>query len=321
MTRKSGPNYPIRTARGPGDAAGLVGEESPGSTEGRCRVTPGDRHSFGEGVQGQCHRSRLPVFRRVKAKGCGKSAPRGQERDRHGKPHREQRPNRGGHKAFCLVARCWLLEGGVTASERNGRPVRRSLAKVEDRTRLTGPLALLFLARGWRSGAATLMVRTMAKPRREPTIGVCPACALTARAAKRRRCAAAIATAATRLATGPHPRSRTARSAGISASPTPPNITATGITFAGLDPKRQAGAQSEESAAPRLFVRQAWQWGGAGDGTRSRDEMRPGGARLGFGRGFRTAKAAPAALAKEKPPRSEQGDRTPRCASSRSRPL
>jgi hypothetical protein len=65
-------------------------EESPGSTEVRCRVTPGGgdpRESATESTPPTC----LGLARRaVRVKRCGKSAPRRRQRRRQGKPHREQ---------------------------------------------------------------------------------------------------------------------------------------------------------------------------------------------------------------------------------------
>jgi len=61
------------------------GEESPGSTETRCRVTPG-----GGDPRESATESKPPGSGRVRVKGCGKSAPRGRQRSWHGKPHREQ---------------------------------------------------------------------------------------------------------------------------------------------------------------------------------------------------------------------------------------
>ena len=67
----------------------LQGEESPGSTETRCRVTPGGREPRESATE-----SKPPpeAFGRrgVRVKGCGKSAPRPWQQGRHGKPHREQ---------------------------------------------------------------------------------------------------------------------------------------------------------------------------------------------------------------------------------------
>ena len=65
-----------------------AGEESPGSMETRCRVTPG-----GGDPRESATESKPPRRRRaggVRVKGWGKSPPRDRQRDRHGKPHREQ---------------------------------------------------------------------------------------------------------------------------------------------------------------------------------------------------------------------------------------
>ena len=64
-----------------------MGEESPGSTETWCRVTPG-----GGDPRESATESRPPVRSRLPArvKGCGKSAPRRRQRWWHGKPHQEQ---------------------------------------------------------------------------------------------------------------------------------------------------------------------------------------------------------------------------------------
>ena len=65
-------------------------EESPGSTEVRCRVTPGGgdpRDSATESIPPSPARATAWVAR---VKRCGKSAPHRRQRRRHGKPHREQ---------------------------------------------------------------------------------------------------------------------------------------------------------------------------------------------------------------------------------------
>ncbi len=65
------------------------GEESPGSMEIRCRITSGGgdpRESATESIPPAEALGR----RRVRVKGCGKSAPRPWQQGRHGKPHREQ---------------------------------------------------------------------------------------------------------------------------------------------------------------------------------------------------------------------------------------
>lgn len=67
-------------------------EESPGSTEERCRLTAGGgdpRESATENRPPTRH-SGSPEMVRVRVKRCGKSAPRPRQRGRQGKPHREQ---------------------------------------------------------------------------------------------------------------------------------------------------------------------------------------------------------------------------------------
>ena len=92
--------------------AAAPGEESPGSTETRCRVTPGGgdpresatESSLPAGASGRACGSRV--------KGCGKSAPRRRQRRRHGKPHREQD------------------QVGTTAPAAAGRPVSGPVVRV-----------------------------------------------------------------------------------------------------------------------------------------------------------------------------------------------
>jgi hypothetical protein len=95
-------------ARGSGDRwrhGNVPREESPGSSEERCRIMPGEGD-----LRESATESRPPCFDRVRAKGCGKSAPRRRQRRRHGKPHREQ--NRiGAAYGFPPSRRPgWLLE-------------------------------------------------------------------------------------------------------------------------------------------------------------------------------------------------------------------
>src|SRR6201985_1346387 len=63
-----------------------AGEESPGSIDIRCRITPGG----GNPRESATENEPLPPREAVRVKRCGKSAPRVRQRSRHGKPHREQ---------------------------------------------------------------------------------------------------------------------------------------------------------------------------------------------------------------------------------------
>ena len=81
--------FPCQTVGWPLSAA-RRGEESPGSTEVRCRVIPGGgdpRESATERTPRALSGARE---RTARVKRCGKSAPRRRQRRRQGKPHREQ---------------------------------------------------------------------------------------------------------------------------------------------------------------------------------------------------------------------------------------
>jgi hypothetical protein len=78
----------LKESRPVGRTAAPLGEESPGSEETRRRITSG-----GGDPRDSATESRPPAgFRAwpVRVKGCGKSAPRDRQRERHGKPRREQ---------------------------------------------------------------------------------------------------------------------------------------------------------------------------------------------------------------------------------------
>src|ERR1700758_5755011 len=77
-------------------------EESPGSNGPRCQVTPGGR----EPTESATERYRLSAAQAatVRVKWCGKSAPRGWQHQRHGKPHLEQ--DQIGKRAALLAATC-----------------------------------------------------------------------------------------------------------------------------------------------------------------------------------------------------------------------
>ena len=67
-------------------------EESPGSMETRRRITSGGGDPRDSATESKPPRASPPQGSRsrVRVKGCGKSAPRGRQRQRHGKPRREQ---------------------------------------------------------------------------------------------------------------------------------------------------------------------------------------------------------------------------------------
>jgi hypothetical protein len=115
------------------DGRRLKTEESPGSMRTRRRITSGGgdpRESATEskppdrGPQG-------PQSETARVKGCGKSAPRGRQRRRHGKPRREQNRIGATRGAFSAARPCplapplGLVARGVRqrASQRNGRHV------------------------------------------------------------------------------------------------------------------------------------------------------------------------------------------------------
>ncbi len=96
--------------------------------------------------QGKCHRKQTAGFILARVKRCGKSAPRFRQRQRQGKPHREQ--NRIG------VARSLRASGPFRSAARVGCVKRLATGvpdewsssccrkAVMDRTRLTGRLAI-----------------------------------------------------------------------------------------------------------------------------------------------------------------------------------
>ena len=65
-------------------------EESPGSTEVRCRVTPGGGDPRESATESTPPARPGNTGRAARVKRCGKSAPRRRQRRRQGKPHREQ---------------------------------------------------------------------------------------------------------------------------------------------------------------------------------------------------------------------------------------
>ena len=67
-----------------------AGEESPGSMDERCRITSGEGNLRDSATEIIPPAEARKGGRRVRVKRCGKSAPRFRQRERHGKPHREQ---------------------------------------------------------------------------------------------------------------------------------------------------------------------------------------------------------------------------------------
>ena len=142
----------IAAARGPGGRGAfarkrLGNEESPGSMEPRCRVTPGGSPLafWRRRIRDSATERTPPGFGGVRSKGCGKSAPRRWRQGRHGKPHRVQDRIGAPHELrFRLGARVGCLRGGATRLLEEWPHIRLHLqAKAEDRTRLTGPLAFM----------------------------------------------------------------------------------------------------------------------------------------------------------------------------------
>ena len=124
------------------------GEESPGSTEKRCRVTPGGPGSPGSGKVPQRADRPLVFGLRARVKGCGKSAPRDRQRKRHGKPHREQDRIGAAYGEFRPAARVDCLSPHASAGLEEWSPIARTSFRGKgrvDRTRLTGSLATIFV--------------------------------------------------------------------------------------------------------------------------------------------------------------------------------
>jgi len=132
-------------------------EESPGSTEMRCRLTAGGgdpRDSATENIPPSpssfVRDYPCGIIWAVRVKWCGKSAPRCRQRWRQGKPHREQ--DQVG--AAGTISQIWC-QADLRAAARVGRARRSAtnapdewpsppprLARRRDRTRLTDRLAI-----------------------------------------------------------------------------------------------------------------------------------------------------------------------------------
>jgi hypothetical protein len=80
--------------------------------------------------------------------------------------------------------------------------------------------------------------------------------------------------------------------------------------FAGLDPEEAAKREADEQRGANGYRHSShWQWGGPGDGTRSRDEMRALDAlELEADADFKAVKAAHRRLVKETHPDANPGD-------------
>jgi hypothetical protein len=102
-------------ARGSGDRVSVYGtEESPGSTEQRCRVTPG----WGDPRESATENRPPFCFGEARSKRGGKSAPRAWQQERHGKPHREQDRIGTAHGPARLRRPGWLLDPGRKSGTR-----------------------------------------------------------------------------------------------------------------------------------------------------------------------------------------------------------
>src|SRR5262247_2820612 len=137
-----------------------AGEESPGSTDERCRITSG-----GGNPRESATEKETAGLRPARVKRCGKSAPRGRQRQRQGKPHREQ--NRiGAARGFPRKRNIPDLSGPAA---RVGCLTRRATGVAEEwpsrtgrpvpyRTRLTGRLMCRGASGGAPAGRPTIFV-------------------------------------------------------------------------------------------------------------------------------------------------------------------
>ena len=118
-------------------------EESPGSTEKRCRITSGGGDPRESATENKPPPGLAPAAR---VKRCGKSAPRAWRHERHGKPHREQDrigAMRGSRTLDPSLDHRpgWLLEAAGDGRPRGMAITRRGVPAAPYRTRLTGRLA------------------------------------------------------------------------------------------------------------------------------------------------------------------------------------
>ena len=139
-----------------------AGEESPGSIDIRCRITSGGGNPRESATENEPPAFALRGFGAARVKRCGKSAPRVRQRNRHGKPHREQ--NRIGtatrdvrasdnSAGRCQARRPGRLLEAMCEHGPRGMAVTYRVRKqaVPYRTRLTGWLIFL----GMRGSALT----------------------------------------------------------------------------------------------------------------------------------------------------------------------
>ncbi len=141
--------------RPPLRGANLEGEESPGSSETRCRITSGGGNPRESATESKPPPGLAPA---VRVKGCGKSAPRAWQQERHGKPHREQdrigatRPGPArdaGKVRLTTVARVGCSRRQATAALEEWPSRAGCHNPAPYRTRLTGRLALAWFGPGF----------------------------------------------------------------------------------------------------------------------------------------------------------------------------
>src|ERR1700761_7695352 len=107
-----------------------VGEESPGSIDMRCRITPGGGDPRESATENEPPATTREGFGAVRVKRCGKSAPRVRQRNRQGKPHREQ--DRIGTASQAVRILRQRLQGYVWLAVRVGCPRQRANVVPEE---------------------------------------------------------------------------------------------------------------------------------------------------------------------------------------------
>jgi len=138
-------NPQVRRPDGCALAGNRGGEESPGSTETRCRITSGGGDPRESATENRpparfAHWAMGPA----RVKRWGKSPPRDRRRKRHGKPHREQ-DQIGTARRATGSGFPRRRPGRSREALGNGRPRGMAIPRdSEDRTRLTGRLTPQF---------------------------------------------------------------------------------------------------------------------------------------------------------------------------------